>query len=100
MASTATSRSPDPGSGSGTSASVRTSGPPLLVIWIARMAAFFGMDAASEFIRAATSGRRARAEALYDDTIASDPWVRLVHGDGWEGDPSARGGPTDWAPLL
>ncbi len=58
------------------------------------------MHAAIEFVTAATSGRRARAEAVYDDAIAGDPWVRLVRGEGWEGDPSAPGGPRGWAPLL
>jgi hypothetical protein len=52
------------------------------------------------FVKAATSGRRARAEALYDDAIAADPWVRLVRGERWEGDPNAPGGPNGWAPLL
>jgi hypothetical protein len=51
-----------------------------------------------EFVRAATSGRRARAEALWLQT--DDPWARLVHGDGFDGDPNAPGGPLDWAPLL
>ena len=37
------------------------------------MAAFLAMD---EFVRAATSGRRARAEALWRET--DDPWARLV----------------------
>ena len=55
------------------------------------------MDA---FVKAATSGRRARAEALYEHADAGDPWVRLVRGEGWEGDASAPGGPRDWAPLL
>ena len=58
------------------------------------------MHDAVGFVTAATSGRRARAEALYDDAIAGDPWVRLVRGEGWEGDPSAPGGPLGWAPLL
>jgi hypothetical protein len=58
------------------------------------------MDDVSEFIKAATSGRRARAEALYCPLIADDPWVRLAHGDGWEGDANAVGGPNGWAPLL
>src|SRR4051812_6726436 len=82
-------------SGSGTSARCMTSGPPLLVIWIARMAAFLGMD---DFVRAATAGRRARAETLWHDT--DDPWARLVHGDGFDGDANAPGGPNGWAPLL
>jgi ankyrin repeat protein len=50
------------------------------------------------FIRAATSGRRARAEALWRET--EDPWARLVHGAGFDGDPNEPGGPNDWAPLL
>src|SRR4051812_10026725 len=58
------------------------------------------MDDVSEFIKAATSGRRARAEALYGPRIADDPWVRLAHGDGWDGDANAPGGPNGWAPLL
>ncbi len=57
------------------------------------------MDRAEQFVRAATSGRRARAEALLEG-CASDPWVRLTHGDGWDGDPSEPGGPLGWAPLL
>src|SRR3954454_3506302 len=82
-------------SGSGTSARCMTSGPPLLVIWIARMAVFWGRDAS---VRPAPPARRARAEALWRDT--DDPWARLVHGDGFDGDPNAPGGPNDGAPLL
>jgi hypothetical protein len=67
----------------------------LLVIWIARMAALKAMEA---FVRAATSGRRARAEALWRET--GDPWARIVHGDGFDGDANAPGGPLGWAPLL
>ena len=52
-----------------------------------------------EFVQAATSGRRARAEALSASATA-DPWVRLVRGEGWEGDANAPGGPNGWAPLL
>ena len=51
-----------------------------------------------DFVRAATSGRRARAQALWRET--DDPWARLVHGDGFDGDANAPGGPLDWAPLL
>ena len=60
------------------------------------------MDPVEEFIRAATGGRQARAEAILaaSPEIASDPWVRLVHGEGWDGDASERGGPLGWAPLL
>ncbi len=55
-----------------------------------------------EFVLAATSGRRARAEALLaaDPAIARDPWARLVLGEGWDGDASEPGGPRGWAPLL
>jgi ankyrin repeat protein len=60
------------------------------------MAAFNGMD---DFVRAATSGRRARAGALWRET--DDPWARLAHGDGpFAGDVNAPGGPNGWAPLL
>ncbi|WP_157592546.1 ankyrin repeat domain-containing protein [Solirubrobacter soli] len=51
-----------------------------------------------DFVRAATNGRRARAEALWRET--DDQWARLVHGDGFEGDANAPGGPLGWAPLL
>ncbi len=55
-----------------------------------------------EFVLAATSGRRARAEALLaaDPAIARDPWARLVLGEGWERDVHEPGGPRGWAPLL
>ena len=53
------------------------------------------MDA---FIRAATSGRRGPADALWRPT--DDPWARLVRGEGWDGDPNEPGGPLGWAPLL
>ena len=55
-----------------------------------------------EFVLAATSGRRARAEALLaaDPEIARDPWARLVLGEGWDGDANEPGGPRGWAPLL
>jgi hypothetical protein len=57
---------------------------------------------AGAFVRAATSGRRARAEAMLAarPDIAQDPWARLVLGEGWGGDPVTAGGPRDWAPLL
>ena len=51
-----------------------------------------------EFVRAATSGRRTRADAL--SAGATDEWARLVRGEGWEGDVNAPGGPNGWAPLL
>jgi ankyrin repeat protein len=54
------------------------------------------------FVRAATGGRRQRAEALLAarPELESDPWVRLVLGRGWDGDPNRPGGPLGWAPLL
>jgi ankyrin repeat protein len=57
---------------------------------------------ADAFVRAATDGRRARAEAMLAarPEIARDPWARLVLGHGWAGDPSRPGGPRDWAPIL
>jgi ankyrin repeat protein len=57
---------------------------------------------AESFVRAATEGRRARAEALLGarPEIEADPWARLVLGRGWSGDPVAPGGPLGWAPLL
>src|SRR4051794_1776900 len=57
---------------------------------------------ADQFILAATSGRRTRAEALLAarPEIARDPWARLVLGRGWEADPEAAGGPRGWPPLL
>jgi ankyrin repeat protein len=60
------------------------------------------VEPAEEFIRAASGGRRSRAAALLEarPEIASDKWVRLVRGMGWEGDVSEPGGPLGWAPLL
>jgi ankyrin repeat protein len=57
---------------------------------------------ADAFVLAATDRRRARAEALLAarPALREDPWVGLVLGAGWEGDPSAPGGPRGWAPLL
>jgi ankyrin repeat protein len=54
------------------------------------------------FVRAATNGRRARAEAMLaaQPELERDPWVKLVLGREWDGDPNAAGGPLDWAPLL
>ena len=54
------------------------------------------------FVQAATDGRRQRAEALLAarPEIERDPWVRLVLGRGWDGDPNRPGGPRGWAPLL
>jgi Ankyrin repeats (3 copies)/Ankyrin repeat len=57
---------------------------------------------AGAFVAAATEQRRARAEALLAarPEIGSDPWARLVLGDGWDGDANEAGGPLGWAPLL
>lgn len=54
------------------------------------------------FVRAATDGRRQRAETLLAarPEIESDPWVQLVLSRAWEGDPNRPGGPRGWAPLL
>ncbi len=54
------------------------------------------------FVRAATERRRARAEAVLEaePELERDPWVQLVLGHEWAGDPNAPGGPLDWAPLL
>jgi ankyrin repeat protein len=53
-------------------------------------------------VRAATEGRRTRAEAMLaaQPELEGDPWVRLVLGREWRGDPNAPGGPRRWAPLL
>jgi ankyrin repeat protein len=57
---------------------------------------------AEEFVLAATSGRRQRAEAMLRarPEIERDPWARLVLGHDWSGDPQTPGGPRKWAPLL
>jgi ankyrin repeat protein len=54
------------------------------------------------FVRAATEGRRARAEAMLaaEPELERDPWVKLVLGREWDGDANVTGGPLDWAPLL
>jgi ankyrin repeat protein len=54
------------------------------------------------FVRAATERRRARAESMLgaEPSLERDPWVRLVLGREWDGDPNEPGGPLDWAPLL
>src|SRR4051794_31965702 len=54
-----------------------------------------------EFVLAATSGRRQRAEAMLAarPAIASDRWAALVLGRGWDGDPNEVGGPREWPPL-
>lgn len=55
-----------------------------------------------EVVRAATSDRRARAEALLAEhpDLAQDRWVRLTQGLDWDGEANAPGGPLDRAPLL
>jgi ankyrin repeat protein len=57
---------------------------------------------AEGFIHAAIGQRRARAEAMLAarPEIERDPWASLVLGAGWDGDPTAPGGPLDWSPLL
>jgi ankyrin repeat protein len=54
------------------------------------------------FVETATSERRQRADALLTarPELERDPWVRLVLGRGWDGDPNRSGGPRGWAPLL
>ena len=58
--------------------------------------------AVETFVQAATNGRRARAESMLaaEPELERDPWVRLVLGREWDGDPNATGGPLGWAPLL
>ncbi|HET6682578.1 MAG TPA: ankyrin repeat domain-containing protein [Gaiella sp.] len=61
------------------------------------------MDATAEgFVLAATARQRTRAETMLSERpeIADDPWVGLVLGRAWAGDPNAPGGPREWAPLL
>ena len=59
-------------------------------------------DETTAFVLAATSGNRARADALLAarPEVARDPWARLALGRGWDGDPNEPGGPRGWAPLL
>jgi ankyrin repeat protein len=54
------------------------------------------------FVQAATSGQKARADAMLAarPEIADDPWAALVLGRGWRGDPNRPGGPLSWAPIL
>jgi ankyrin repeat protein len=61
-------------------------------------AAEAGADA---LVVAATEQRRARAEAMLEarPELADDPWVGLVLGRGWDGDPNEPGGPRGWPPL-
>lgn len=57
---------------------------------------------AESFVLAATGRQCTRAEAMLAarPEIADDPWAALTRGRAWHGDPSAPGGPRDWAPLL
>ncbi len=57
---------------------------------------------ADAFVLAATGRQRTRAETMLAarPEIARDPWVRLVLGREWRGDPDEPGGPRGWAPLL
>ena len=54
-----------------------------------------------QFVVAATSGRRDRADAMLAarPEIERDRWARLVLGRGWDGDPNEVGGPRAWPPL-
>src|SRR5918912_4044441 len=60
------------------------------------------IDLAEEFLRAATSKRRERADRLLAarPELERDPWVALALGRGWDGDPNEPGGPLGWAPGL
>ena len=60
------------------------------------------MEPSETFVRAATDGRRAQAERLLAAApeLERDPWVALVLGREWRGDPNEPGGPRAWAPLL
>ena len=54
------------------------------------------------FVRAATErpARAGRGVLAAAPELERDPWVRLVLGREWDGDPNAPGGPLGWAPLL
>ena len=68
--------------------------------WTALVAA---VDASVEtFVRAATTGRRLRAEQLLAarPELERDAWIGLVLGREWRGDAGTAGGPLGWAPLL
>jgi ankyrin repeat protein len=58
--------------------------------------------AIEEFVRAATEGRSERAESILgaQPELEHDPWVKLVLGRAWDGDPNTPGGPRGWAPLV
>ena len=55
-----------------------------------------------KLVRAATEGQRSRAELILaaQPELEGDPWVRLVLGREWDGDPNEAGGPLGWAPLV
>lgn len=55
----------------------------------------------AEFVVAATSARRERAERMLtaQPAIEAERWARLVLGRGWDGDPNEVGGPRAWPPL-
>jgi ankyrin repeat protein len=67
--------------------------------WPGLIAAIEG--SADRFVVAATSGRRARAEAMLAarPEIERDRWARLVLGRDWDGGATEVGGPRGWAPL-
>ncbi len=69
---------------------------------VAGMTRDFAPKLVEQFVRAATEGRRTRAEAMLAarPELERDPWATLVLGWGWTGDPNEPGGPRDWAPIL
>lgn len=60
-----------------------------------------GEASAERFARFATGGRRDLAETTLAarPELERDPWVALILGRGWDGDPNAAGGPLGWSPL-
>lgn len=56
---------------------------------------------AEQFVVAATSRRRDRADAMLAarPELERDRWARLVLGRGWDGDANEVGGPRAWPPL-
>ena len=57
---------------------------------------------AAAVVRAAVDRRRTAVELLLRarPELERDPWVRLVRGREWSGDPNEAGGPLGWAPLV